>query len=80
MSSVQRPNSEEVEQLLRNAQLRDELEPYLDEAILHLNQEEVPTPVENEFLASMLAWEACADFTHLPMVCPRAAAARARSA
>ena len=57
MSSVQRPNSEEVEQLLRNAQLRDELEPYLDEAILHLNQEEVPTPVENEFLASMLAWK-----------------------
>ncbi len=57
MSSVQRPNSEEVDQLLRNAQLRDELEPYLDEAILHLNQEEVPTPVENEFLASMLAWE-----------------------
>jgi hypothetical protein len=57
MSSVHRPNSEEVNQLLLNAQLRDELEPYLDEAILHLNREEVPTPVENEFLASMLAWE-----------------------
>ena len=37
MSSVQRPNSEEVEQLLRNAQLRDELEPYLDEAVMSLN-------------------------------------------
>ncbi len=57
MSSVQRPNSEEVEHLLRNAQLRDELEPYLDEAVMHLNHEAVPTPVENEFLASMLAWE-----------------------
>src|SRR5215475_11261267 len=57
MSSVEQPKPEEVEHLLRNAQLRDELEPYLDEAILHLNQEEVPTPVENEFLASMLAWE-----------------------
>jgi hypothetical protein len=57
MSSVQRPNSDEVEHLLRNAQLRDEMEPYLDEAVLHLNHDEVPTPVENEFLASMLAWE-----------------------
>src|SRR5215475_7821889 len=57
MSSVQRPNSDEVDHLLRNAQLRDELEPYLDEAVMHLNHEEVPTPVENEFLASMLAWE-----------------------
>jgi hypothetical protein len=57
MSSVQRPNSDEVDHLLRNAQLRDELEPYLDEAVLSLNQEQVPTPVENDFLASMLAWE-----------------------
>ncbi len=57
MSSVERPNPEEVDHLLRNAQLRDEMEPYLDEAVLHLNQDEVPTPVENEFLASMLAWE-----------------------
>src|SRR5215471_3979453 len=57
MSSVEQPKPEEVEHLLRNAQLRDELEPYLDEAVLSLNKEEVPTPVENEFLASMLAWE-----------------------
>jgi hypothetical protein len=57
MSSVERPKPDEVDHLLRNAQLRDELEPYLDEAIMRLNQEEVPTPVENEFLASMLAWE-----------------------
>src|SRR5262249_6492778 len=56
MSSVERPKPEEVEHLLRNAQLRDEMEPYLDEAVLHLNQDEVPTPGENEFLASMLAW------------------------
>jgi hypothetical protein len=57
MSSVQHPKPDEVDHLLRNAQLRDELEPYLDEAVLSLNHEEVPTPVENEFLASMLAWE-----------------------
>jgi hypothetical protein len=49
--------SEEVEHLLRNAQLRDELEPFFDESLAHFNSASVPTPVENEFLASMLAWE-----------------------
>lgn len=48
---------EEVEQLLVNAQLRDELEPFLDDSITGLNLEEVPTRVENEYLRSMLAWE-----------------------
>ncbi len=57
MSSVHRPNQEEVDHLLRNAELRNELEPYLDEAVLGINRDEMPTPVENEFLASMLAWE-----------------------
>lgn len=52
-----RPKPEEVEHLLRNAQLRDELEPYYDESIGRVNVEELPTPDENEFLASMLAWE-----------------------
>lgn len=51
------PHPDEVEHLLRNAQLRDEIEPYFDEAIGRVNVEEVPTPVENEFLESMLAWE-----------------------
>ena len=51
------PRPEEVEHLLRNAELRDEMEPYLDEAIRSVNVQELPTPVENEFLASMLAWE-----------------------
>ena len=80
MSSVQRPNSDEVEHLLRNAQLRDELEPYLDEAIMHLNQEEVPTPVENEFLASMLAWERAPILPIYQWFVARAAAAAARPA
>ena len=57
MSHVSRPRPEEVEHLLLNAQLRDELEPYLDESIARVNVTEMPTPVENEFLASMLAWE-----------------------
>lgn len=52
-----RPEPDEVEHLLRNAQLRDELEPYFDESIDRVNVDELPTPVENEFLASMLAWE-----------------------
>lgn len=57
MSNVRRPLPEEVDHLLRNAQLRDELEPYFDESIESVNVTALPTPVENEFLASMLAWE-----------------------
>ncbi len=57
MVMSRRPHPEEVEQLLLNAQLRDELEPYLDESLSCVNVREVPTPVENEFLASILAWE-----------------------
>ncbi len=57
MSTNHKPHPEEVEHLLRNAELRDELEPYFDESIRNVNVEELPTPVENEFLASMLAWE-----------------------
>lgn len=57
MPETPRPQPEEVEHLLRNAQLRDQLEPYFDESIINLNLEGVPTPVENEYLASMLAWE-----------------------
>jgi hypothetical protein len=57
MSTAPKPQPDEVEHLLRNAQLRDELEPFFDESIVRVNVQEVPTPVENEFLASMLAWE-----------------------
>jgi hypothetical protein len=57
MAEIRRPHSEEVDQLLRNAQLRDELEPFFDESIAMFNNRELPTKVENDFLASMLAWE-----------------------
>lgn len=57
MSTNHKPHPEEVEHLLRNAELRDQLEPYFDESIRSVNVDELPTPVENEFLASMLAWE-----------------------
>jgi len=57
MVMSRRPQPDEVEQLLLNAQLRDELEPYLDESLTCVNVRELPTSKENEFLASILAWE-----------------------
>ena len=57
MVTPSRPEPDEVEQLMLNAQLRDELEPYLDDSLDVLRVRQMPTPSENEFLASMLAWE-----------------------
>ena len=57
MVNARRPDSNEVEQLLLNARLKEELEPYLDESVTHIDVRRMSTPVENEFLASMLAWE-----------------------
>lgn len=51
------PRSDEVEHLMRNAQLRDALEPLLDESIGRVNVELMTTGAENEFLQSMLEWE-----------------------
>ena len=47
----------EVDQLLLNAQLRTELEPYFDESVSLVDTNRLTTQSENEFLASMLAWE-----------------------
>ncbi len=52
-----RSESDEVDQLLLNARLRDELEPFLDESVHILDCRRLPTQAENEFLAQMLAWE-----------------------
>ena len=49
--------SDEVDQLLRNAELRDELERYFDESISRVNVQHLSLAAENEFLASMLEWE-----------------------
>ena len=49
--------SDDVDHLMLNARLRDELEPFFDESITRLNVHDLPTSVENEYLASMLAWE-----------------------
>ena len=51
------PKSDDVEHLLRNAQLRDELEPLFDESIDRVNPTSMSTRSENEFLESMLEWE-----------------------
>lgn len=51
------PSHDEVDQLLLNAQLRNELEPFLDESVDLVNVNRMTTSRENEFLASMLAWE-----------------------
>jgi hypothetical protein len=48
---------DEVDQLMLNARLRDELEPFLDESVELVNVRNMPTRDENEFLASMLEWE-----------------------
>jgi hypothetical protein len=57
MPNSQQPTSDEIDHLLRNAQLRDALEPFFDESVNLLDMRRLPTPLENEFLASMLAWE-----------------------
>ena len=57
-------NLNEVDHLLLNARLRDELEPFMDESVDLVDVRSMPTPQENEFLASMLAWE------RAPASCP----------
>ncbi len=52
-----RPQPDEVEELLRNAELRDELERYFDESITRVNIQHLTLAAENDFLAAMLAWE-----------------------
>lgn len=47
----------DVEELLRNAELRTELEPYYDESISIVNAHHFSLSFENEFLACMLEWE-----------------------
>ena len=47
----------EVDELLRNVELRTELEPYFDESISRILYHHLPLRLENEFLASMLEWE-----------------------
>ncbi len=50
-------SAEEVDQLMRNARLRDEMEPFRDEAIDLMDSHRMTTATENEYLESMLEWE-----------------------
>lgn len=57
MSETSQPMIDEVDLLLANARLRDELEPYRDESIDGPPTHGMPLQQENEYLASILAWE-----------------------
>ena len=48
---------EDVDEMLRNAELRSELEPYFDESISRVNVQHISLHSENEYLAAMLEWE-----------------------
>ncbi len=48
---------DEIELLLDNARLRDELEPYRDDSVDGPAAARLPLDRENEYLASLLAWE-----------------------
>ena len=52
-----RPESDPVDCLLRNAELRNELEPLYDESIGSVDVSSMTTRSENDFLESMLEWE-----------------------
>jgi hypothetical protein len=57
MPLAHHPDPEEVECLIRNGELRDAIEPFLDEAVWEIDFRGLPTAAENRFLESMLAWE-----------------------
>lgn len=57
MSDASQPVIDEVDLMMDNARLRDELEPYRDESIDDHSVKRMPLQTENEYLASMLAWE-----------------------
>jgi hypothetical protein len=57
MTRFNSSKSDDVEHILRNAALRDALEPLLDESIDRVNADVMSTGAENDFLQSMLEWE-----------------------
>ncbi len=57
MSEFSSTINTDVEELLRNVELRDELEPFFDEAVSRVVFQRLPLSAENDFLASMLEWE-----------------------
>ena len=53
MSKPSIPGQDAVDLLMRNAQLRDELEPYLDDSVSVLSGQNLSLEDENEFLESI---------------------------
>ena len=47
----------EIDLLMKNARLRDEIEPFLDESLYVVDLDRMSTDNENEYLTSMLDWE-----------------------
>ena len=47
----------EIKLLLQNAELRDQMEPFLDESVYLLRPERMSVRCENELLESLLTWE-----------------------
>lgn len=47
----------EIELIIQNAALRDELEPFYDDSIFAVDLDHMSTQSENQYLASLLAWE-----------------------
>lgn len=47
----------DLDLILENAQLRNEMEPYLDESVSLVDLDQMSVRRENEFLSSLLAWE-----------------------
>ncbi|TWT69417.1 hypothetical protein [Crateriforma conspicua] len=77
MSETSRSSLDEVDLLMDNARLRDELEPYRDDSIDDPTTRRMPLVKENEYLASMLAWERApampiAQWFHPPLELPSA--------
>lgn len=52
-----KPSTDQVDCLLRNAELRDQLDPLIDESIEVVDVGRMSTRHENDFLESMLEWE-----------------------
>ena len=57
MVQMSKSPSDEVDELVRNAKLRTELERYYDESIAQMNLQRMPLEDENDYLEEMLAWE-----------------------
>ncbi len=51
------PSPSPVDQLLENARLWDQLEPYEDDSLWFIRCMRPPVEVENQYLEAMLAWE-----------------------